>query len=258
VGINLYKEKIEEILQKVKKQDITVDEAMQSLRGFPYEDLDFAKVDHHRSLNKGFPEVIYSPGKTTEQIIEIAGRLLEKGADVLATRAEHSTYEQLQRTFNAAEYHEMARAIVIYNSQQERVLQGQVVVMAAGTADLPVAEEAALTAEIMGSRVIKAYDVGVAGIHRLFDYWEEIKKARSIVAVAGMEGALPSVIGGIAGCPVIAVPTSVGYGASFNGLAPLLTMLNTCASGVAVVNIDNGFGGGYTAALINLGQTTPE
>jgi len=249
------REKVKELLQQVKEQEISVEEAFQSLRGFPYEDLEFAKVDHHRALHKGFPEVIYCPGKTTPQIVEIASRLIQNGADVLATRADYSVFEEFVKEFPEAEYHEMAGAITCFQSQRKREQKGKVVVMAAGTADLNVAEEAALTAELMGSQVVKAYDVGVAGIHRLFDHWEDIKSARAIVAVAGMEGALPSVVGGIAGCPVIAVPTSVGYGASFDGLAPLLTMLNTCASGVAVVNIDNGFGGGYVAALINLGAS---
>lgn len=242
--------KIEELLHKVKEQKISVEEARQGLRGLPYEDLGFAKVDHHRSLHKGFSEVIFCPGKTNEQIIEIARRLIHTGAGVLATRAEASVYEEFRKSFPDSEYHESARAIVV-RREKELQREGQIIVMAAGTADLPVAEEAALTAELMGGNVIKAYDVGVAGIHRLFDYWEQIREARVIVAVAGMEGALPSVVGGIAGCPVIAVPTSVGYGAHFNGLAPLLTMLNSCASGVAVVNIDNGFGAGYMAALIN-------
>ena len=249
------REKVKELLQQVKEQEISVEEAFQSLRGFPYEDLEFAKVDHHRALHKGFPEVIYCPGKTTPQIIEIARRLIQNGADVLATRADVSVFDEFVKEFPEAEYNEMAGAITFFQSQRKKEQKGKVLVMAAGTADLNVAEEAALTAELMGSQVVKAYDVGVAGIHRLFDHWEDIKSARAIVAVAGMEGALPSVVGGIAGCPVIAVPTSVGYGASFDGLAPLLTMLNTCASGVAVVNIDNGFGGGYVAALINLGAS---
>ncbi len=245
------KRKVEELLHKVKEQKISIEEAMQCLRGLPYEDLGFAKVDHHRALHKGFPEVIYCPGKTTGQIIEIARKLIQSGSGVLATRAEPYVYNEFRKNFPESAYHELARAIVVRHAEETRQPVGKILVMAAGTADLPVAEEAALTAELMGGSVIKAYDVGVAGIHRLFEYWDHIKDARVIVAVAGMEGALPSVVGGLAGCPVIAVPTSVGYGANFQGLAPLLTMLNSCASGVSVVNIDNGFGAGYTAALIN-------
>lgn len=246
------KGKVKELLQKVKDRDISVEEAMQVLRKLPYEDLGFAKVDHQRLLHKGFPEVIYCPGKTNEQIIEIARIIIQNGTGVLATRADASVYDEFRTVFPESEYHEAAKAIVIRPGKDAiDEPRGKVVVIAAGTADLPVAEEAALTASLMGSKVIKIYDVGVAGIHRLFDHWHNISDARVIVAVAGMEGALPSVVGGIAGCPVIAVPTSIGYGAHFNGLAPLLTMLNSCASGVAVVNIDNGFGAGYIAALIN-------
>lgn len=250
--LDMDKQKITDLLQKVKEQEITVEEATEALRGLPYEDLGFAKVDHHRLLQKGFPEVIYCPGKTTAQIVEISRRLERSGAVVLATRAEPAVYEAVREVFPAAEYYEHCRALVIRPPDLPLPEpEGKVVVLAAGTADIPVADEAALTADLMGCRVVKIYDIGVAGIHRLFDHWSEIKDARVIIAVAGMEGALPSVVGGLAGCPVIAVPTSVGYGAHFNGLAPLLSMLNSCASGVAVVNIDNGFGAGYTAALIN-------
>ncbi len=243
--------KIEELLQMVKESKIDVPEAMKKLRGFPYEDLGFAKVDHHRVLNKGFPEVIYCPGKTSSQIIHIAESLTNSGSTVLATRAEAEVYEEFRKFFPHALYYELSKAIVLKGEASLSPPDGKVLICAAGTADIPVADEAALTAELMGANVIKAYDVGVAGIHRLFDHWSDIKDARVIVAVAGMEGALPSVVGGVAACPVIAVPTSVGYGANFKGLAPLLTMLNSCASGVAVVNIDNGFGAGYMAGLIN-------
>ena len=243
--------KIEELLYMVKESKIDVSEAMKKLRGFPYEDIGFAKVDHHRVLNKGFPEVIYCPGKTSSQIISIAESLINSGSTVLATRAEAEIYDDLSKVFSDALYHELAKAIVIKGETTFLAQDGKVLICAAGTADIPVADEAAITAELMGAKVIKAYDVGVAGIHRLFDHWTDIEDARAIVAVAGMEGALPSVVGGIAACPVIAVPTSVGYGANFNGVAPLLTMLNSCASGVAVVNIDNGFGAGYMAGLIN-------
>ena len=245
------KKKIEELLQMVKESEIDIPEAMKKLRGLPYEDLGFAKVDHHRVLNKGFPEVIYCPGKTSLQIIHIAESLIKSGSTVLATRAEAEVFEDFRQVFPRALYYELSKAIVLEGEAAPGPPHGKVLICAAGTADIPVADEAALTAELMGANVIKAYDVGVAGIHRLFNHWSDIKDARVIVAVAGMEGALPSVVGGVASCPVIAVPTSVGYGANFSGLAPLLTMLNSCASGVAVVNIDNGFGAGYMAGLIN-------
>lgn len=244
------REIIKRLLEQVKEGQVSVDDALHRLRNLPYEDLGFARIDHHRSLRKGFPEVIYCPGKTIEQIVEITGRIVSSGGTVLATRAEAPVYDALSGSFPRAEYHEMARAVVIRNSLQAE-LTGKVMVITAGTADLPVAEEAFLTAELMGSRVEKLYDVGVAGIHRLLDHWKQMVEANVIVVVAGMEGALASVVGGLVSCPVVAVPTSVGYGASFGGLAPLLTMLNSCATGVAVVNIDNGFGAGYMAALIN-------
>jgi pyridinium-3,5-biscarboxylic acid mononucleotide synthase len=242
--------KITELLEQVRRGEVSVAQALERLRGLPYEDLGFAKVDHHRLLHKGFPEVIFCPGKTVEQIVEITRRLAVSGAVVLATRAEPAVFAAVQQQFPAAEYHEAARAVVIRGDSAAEPY-GNVGVVSAGTADLPVAEEAALTAELMGSRVFRLYDVGVAGIHRLLDNRDRIEQARVLVVVAGMEGALASVVGGLAACPVIAVPTSIGYGAHFGGLAPLLTMLNSCATGVAVVNIDNGFGAGYIAALIN-------
>ena len=229
---------------------ISVEQAVKRLQVFPYENLGFARVDHQRHLRRGFPEVVYCPGKTIEQIVAIVGRLAASGGTVLATRAEPEAFEAVKTAHPRAEYHRDARAIVIHG-ENEVVPVGCVTVVSAGTADLPVAEEAALTAELLGSHVERLFDVGVAGIHRLFDNWETLSKARVLVVVAGMEGALASVVGGLAVCPVIAVPTSVGYGAHFGGLAPLLTMLNSCASGVAVVNIDNGYGAGYIAALIN-------
>jgi hypothetical protein len=242
--------KLQELLHSVQKGETGIEEAVQKLRILPYENLGFARVDHHRHLRRGFPEVIFCPGKTAEQVIAIFGRLAASGDTVLATRAEPGLYEALHEEFPQAEYHQIARAIVM-RGQNEPEPVGCVAVVSAGTADLPVAEEAALTAELIGSKVEKLYDVGVAGIHRLFDNWEIISRARVIVVVAGMEGALASVVGGLATCPVIAVPTSVGYGANFGGLAPLLTMLNSCATGVAVVNIDNGYGAGHMAAMIN-------
>lgn len=227
-----------------------MDEASERLRFLPYEDIGFARVDHQRYLRRGFPEVIYCPGKTTEQIVAIFGRLAASGGTVLATRAEVEVFEAVKAEYPEVEYHRQAKALV-QRGKTEPEPTGCVVVVSAGTADIPVAEEAALTAELIGSRVERLYDVGVAGIHRLFDNWDKLNRARAIVVVAGMEGALASVVGGLAVCPVVAVPTSVGYGANLGGIAPLLTMLNSCATGVAVVNIDNGYGAGYMAALIN-------
>ncbi len=227
-----------------------IEEAVEKLRVLPYENLEFARVDHQRYLRRGFPEVIYCPGKTEAQIVAIVGRLAASGGTVLATRAEPAVFEAVKAVHPGVEYYELARALVLRGESEPEPI-GYVAVVSAGTADQSVAEEAALTAELVGSYVERVYDVGVAGIHRLFDNWDKLSKARVIVVVAGMEGALASVVGGLATCPVIAVPTSVGYGANFGGLAPLLTMLNSCASGVAVVNIDNGYGAGHMAALIN-------
>lgn len=242
--------KFRQILEQVHAGCLSVDQALEQMRSKPYEDLGFAKIDHHRFLQKGFPEVIYCPGKTVSQIVKIARQLAKAGAPVLATRAEPAVYDALRDEFPRAEYHREARLVMI-RVEESVPLVGNIGVVTAGTADLPVAEEAALTAELMGGRVTRLYDVGVAGLHRLIDNLELLLQARVLVVVAGMEGALPSVVGGLASCPIIAVPTSVGYGAHFGGLASLLTMLNSCAPGVAVVNIDNGFGAGYIAALIN-------
>lgn len=242
--------KLKELLSAVQEGEVNVDQAVEKLRLLPYENLEFARVDHQRYLRRGFPEVIYCPGKTVEQIVTIFGRLASTGGTVLATRAEPVVYEAVKAGHPEAEYHRTARAIVL-RGESEPVPIGCVTVVSAGTADMPVAEEAALTAELLGSRAERLFDVGVAGIHRLFDNLDKLSQARVIVVVAGMEGALASVVGGLATCPVIAVPTSIGYGANFGGLAPLLTMLNSCATGVAVVNIDNGYGAGHIAAMIN-------
>ncbi len=238
------------LLEQVREGRLSVEQALKKMRGMPYEDLSFAKVDHHRFLQKGFPEVIFCPGKTETQIVEIARRLAAGGAPVMATRAEPGVYRALSDELAGVEYHREARLVLIRTAEVV-VPAGNIAVVTAGTADLPVAEEAALTAELMGGAVSRLYDVGVAGLHRLIDNLEPLLSARVLVVVAGMEGALPSVIGGLTACPIIAVPTSVGYGAHFGGLASLLAMLNSCAPGVAVVNIDNGFGAGYIAALIN-------
>lgn len=239
------------ILEKVKSGDLSMAQAIQELSILPYEELSFAKIDHHRGIRVGFPEVILGTGKTIEQIVAIASHLSTRSTKLLITHASQEAYDAVKVVINDASYNPLARAIVV-NRQQNIPLRQGITVVTAGTSDIPVAEEAAVTAELMGNRVEKIFDVGVAGIHRLLDKLSQLRRARVLVVVAGMEGALPSVLGGLVSVPVIAVPTSVGYGASFNGLAPLLTMLNSCAPGVAVVNIDNGFGAGYLAGLINL------
>jgi len=245
-------EHLRQLLEQVKSGQVEIDQAMEKLRHLPFEDLGFARVDHHRQLRRGFPEVIFCPGKTTEQIIRIFESLASKGNNVLATRAEPEVFEALAKTgkFPKARYEELARAIVL---EQQELPQSKSVlpIVTAGTADLPVAMEAKVTAEIMGQRTELTCDVGVAGLHRLFDCLPKLQQANIIMVVAGMEGALASVLGGLVSCPVIAVPTSVGYGTSFQGLSALLTMLNSCASGITVVNIDNGFAAAVTATMIN-------
>ncbi len=248
---------LNEILSSVRSGKMPVEEAMQRLRSLSYEDLGFAKIDHDRSLRAGFPEVVFCEGKTPEQVVEILKRLCARHPTVMATRAAPEVYESVRREVPKAHYHETPRMITVQSHARkvrkasDRTDKNYILVVSAGTADIPVAEEAAVTAETMGSRVERVYDVGVAGLHRLLDQKEKLEAAKVLIVVAGMEGALPSVVGGLVSKPVIAVPTSVGYGASFEGLAALLSMLNSCAEGVAVVNIDNGFGAGYFAHLIN-------
>ena len=238
------------VLQSVRNQKLSPEEAMTRLKLQPFEDLGYAKVDHHRELRQGVSEVIYGAGKTPEQIIGIAGAMRSRGQQtILITRIDPEASQQIGEA-HPMQYFEQARLGII-GSMPEPDGDGTIVVACGGTSDLPVAEEAALTAEALGNKVTRLYDVGVSGIHRLLAHMEEIMTARCIIAVAGMEGALPSVIGGLADVPVIAVPTSVGYGASLGGVAALLSMLNSCASGVSVVNIDNGFGAGYLAHIIN-------
>ena len=240
---------VEALLQEVAAGKISPAEAALSLKEAPFEDLGYAKVDHHRALRQGTQEVIYGAGKTAEQITGILTAMGEKGCkNIIITRISLENAQLVSEKI-PLEYHAQAKFALAYPEKQEKV--GSVVIATGGTSDIPVAEEAALTAEALGSKVVRLYDVGVAGIHRLLANLEPIMSARAIVAVAGMEGALASVVGGLADCPVIAVPTSVGYGASFQGLAALLSMLNSCASGVSVVNIDNGFGAGYLAHQIN-------
>ena len=243
-------EKLRDLLERLRAGTCSIDEAMHELRDLPFSDLGFAKVDHHRALRTGYPEVVYCEGKTPEQVVAIVQRLAERSAVALATRASPEVFEAVKQALPGAAYREPARLIVIGAPPQPPPDAPPILVLTGGTADLPVAEEAAATAEAMGQRVERIYDVGVAGLHRLLRYREALASARAIIVVAGMDGALPSVVGGLVSAPVIAVPTSVGYGASFQGLAALLTMLNSCAAGVAVVNIDNGFGAGYFAALL--------
>ncbi|WP_049817934.1 nickel pincer cofactor biosynthesis protein LarB [Thermosediminibacter oceani] len=229
---------------------MAVDDAIQLLRDLPYEDLGFAKIDHHRALRRGVPEVIFCQGKTPEQVARITRRMLEKGVNIMGTRADLKVYEEVRKIAPDAEYYKDAR---IFAVKREKIVQnkGTIAVVSAGTSDIPVAEEAAVTAELLGNKVERLYDVGVAGIHRLFMNMEVLKRAQVIIVVAGMEGALASVVAGLVDKPVIAVPTSVGYGANFSGLSALLTMLNSCAGGLTVVNIDNGFGAGFAAHQIN-------
>ena len=241
---------LRQLLDAVRNGEASVDDAVARLRSMPFEDLGFAKVDHHRALRCGFPEVIYAEHKSPDQVSAIFESCVRAGGNVIATRATPEAFDAVARQYAEAEYHEVARTITL--RQLEAVPSpGTIAIVAAGTSDLPVAEEARVTAEIMDQSVSVLYDVGVAGIHRLLAHRELLSRASVTVVVAGMEGALASVVGGLVDCPVIGVPTSVGYGASFGGLAALLAMLNSCASGVTVVNIDNGFGAGYTAALIN-------
>jgi hypothetical protein len=246
-----------ELLEAVAQGSVSPKEAAEVLRDLPFQDLGFARIDHHRPLRTGCPEVVYCEGKRPEEVEAIARSILERGTTLLATRVDEAMAERLANLDERADYNPLARTVVI---QQEAVipLTGTVLIITAGTSDIPVAEEAMVTARVLGSRVEKLYDVGIAGIHRLLDARQALDEARVIVVVAGMDGALPSVVGGLVEVPVIAVPTSVGYGASFSGLAALLTMLNSCAPGVAVVNIDNGFGAGILAHSINrLGEKPP-
>ncbi len=239
------------LLEEVRQRKVSVEEALTRLRHLPFEDLGFAKVDHHRALRQGFPEVIMGEGKSAAEIAAIARALGRRRSDVLITRLSPAKMARLRKQIRGLTYHAGARAATRLERPPRRTGRGTVLVISAGTSDIPVAEEAAVTAETMGNRVERLYDVGVAGLHRLLEYREKLFSASVLIVVAGMEGALPSVVGGLVDKPVIAVPTSVGYGASFNGLAALLGMLNSCAAGVTVVNIDNGFGAGFAAALIN-------
>ncbi|MFQ5456578.1 MAG: nickel pincer cofactor biosynthesis protein LarB [Nitrospirota bacterium] len=241
---------IKDILRDVKSGGLSIEDAIGVLKDLPYEDIGIASIDHHRHIRQGFPEVIFCEGKSRDEIVEIVKRMVKASANILATRADEETYISIKGIYEKAVYNKRAGVIVI--EQKKRKRRGNILIITAGTSDIPVAEEAKVTAEIMGSRVSRLYDVGVAGIHRIFNRREMIQEARVVIVIAGMDGALPSVIGGIVASPVIAVPTSGGYGANFGGLSALLSMLNSCAAGIGVVNIDNGFGAGCLAHRINI------
>jgi len=243
--------KLEDLLKKVKSGKTSIDEAIAQLKSLPFEDLGYARIDHHRSLRKGFPEVIWGEGKTSGQILSIMKELRRKGQNILITRLEERKAKAIQNIFPKSRYYPRSKVLTYLTHPVKPEGRGTILIITAGTTDIPVAEEAAVTAQFMGNRVETLYDVGVAGIHRLLSERTRLEAARALVVVAGMEGALPSVVGGLVDRPVIAVPTSIGYGTSFGGITALLAMLNSCASGVAVVNIDNGFGAGYMASLMN-------
>ena len=248
--IHLNSESIRKLFEQVRRGKISPDEAVQQLQHLPFEDLGFAKVDHHRMLRVGMPEVIFGQGKTPSQLAQIFSRLAKHEGNILATRASRKQFMAVKKKVRRAEYRELAGAIVLQRDER-KYGKGIIAVVSAGTSDIPVAEEAVVTAEVMGNDVEHLYDVGVAGIHRLLANRKTLARARVVIVCAGMEGALPSVVGGLVGVPVIAVPTSIGYGAAFKGVAALLGMMNSCASNVTVVNIDNGFGAGYVASIIN-------
>jgi NCAIR mutase (PurE)-related protein len=242
-------EHMRHLLESLKRGEVSTEDVLGRLQAMSFEDVGFAKIDHHRRMRNGYPEVIYGEGKTPEQVTEIFARLAAQNPNVLCTRVARATADAVRERVPGAEYHEICRILELRRDTLASV--GLVALAAAGTSDLPVAEEAAVALEVFGSRVERVYDVGVAGIHRLFAHGEVLRRANCVIAVAGMEGALPSVIGGLVDVPVIAVPTSVGYGTSFGGITALLAMLNSCASGISVVNIDNGFGAAYQADMIN-------
>ena len=242
---------LRKLLEDVKCGTTNIDDALDSLKNLPYEDIGYANIDHHRQIRNGYPEVIYCEGKSDEHILGIIEKMVEKKSNILGTRCRKETFEKIKNIYLNSEYEELSKILKIRNDEIHNNGKGKIVVVSGGTSDIPVADEAYYTAKFFGNDVERVYDVGVAGIHRLLNKKQILQSARVVIAVAGMEGALPSVVGGLVDVPVIAVPTSVGYGANFDGLAPLLTMLNSCASGISVVNIDNGFGAGYLASMIN-------
>jgi pyridinium-3,5-biscarboxylic acid mononucleotide synthase len=241
---------VEKLLKEVKKGETSIEEALEVLKNFPYTDLGFAKIDHHRELRTGYPEIIYCAGKSVGQVSEIFRVMAEKENNVIGTRANQEMYEAVRSISTDAIYYPMARVISLQKNKPKSV-ESRIAIITAGTSDMPVAEEAAITAELLGNNVLRIYDAGVAGIHRLVDKLPEIRNCRVIIVIAGMEGALASVVGGLVDKPVIAVPTSVGYGANFGGISALLAMLTSCSTGITVVNIDNGFGAGFAASMIN-------
>jgi hypothetical protein len=241
---------VEKLLKDVKQGETTIEEAMEVLKNFPYTDLGFARIDHHREMRTGYPEIIYCAGKSIEQVREIFVVMSEKENNVIGTRANTEMYEAVRGILSDAVYYPIARIISLQKKKPVEP-ENRIAIITAGTSDMPVAEEAAITAELLGNKVLRIYDAGVAGIHRLVDKLPEIRKCRVIIVIAGMEGALASVVGGLVDKPVIAVPTSVGYGANFGGISALLAMLTSCSTGVTVVNIDNGFGAGFAASMIN-------
>ena len=242
---------LRKLLQDVKDGSTNIDVALSSLKNLPYEDIGYANIDHHRQIRNGYPEVIYCEGKNDEHILGIIGKMIEKKSNILGTRCRREIFEKIKNIYPNCEYEEISKILKIRNNEIHNNGKGKIVVVSGGTSDIPVADEAYHTAIFLGNNVERVYDVGVAGIHRLLNKKHILQSARVVIAVAGMEGALPSVVGGLVDVPVIAVPTSVGYGANFGGLSALLTMLNSCASGISVVNIDNGFGAGYLASMIN-------
>lgn len=246
----MLKHQLKLLLKKVKSGKISIEDALKELETLPFADLGFAKVDVHRELRKGFPEAVLCLGKTSDQIRKIVSELIKTNRNILATKANESAYQAIRQATSKAKYYKEARLVVIEQEKRTKTKE-LILVISGGTADIPIAEEAAITAEMMGNRVERLYDVGVAGIHRLLAHQAQLAQAKVIIVVAGMEGALPSFVAGLVSAPVIAVPTSIGYGASFGGLSALLGMLNSCATGIAVVNIDNGFGAGCLASLIN-------
>jgi len=241
---------VEKLLKNVKKGETSIEEALDVLKNFPYTDLGFARIDHHREMRTGYPEIIYCAGKSVEQVREIFRVMSEKENNVIGTRANNEMFEAVRIILSDAVYFPVARIISLQKGKK-KVTESRIAIITAGTSDIPVAEEAAITAELLGNNVLRIYDAGVAGIHRLVDKLPEIRSCRVIIVIAGMEGALASVVGGLVDKPVIAVPTSVGYGANFGGISALLAMLTSCSTGVTVVNIDNGFGAGFAASMIN-------
>jgi hypothetical protein len=241
---------VEKLLKNVKKGETSIEEALDVLKNFPYTDLGFARIDHHREMRTGYPEIIYCAGKSVEQVREIFRAMSEKENNVIGTRANNEMFEAVRTILSDAVYFPVAR-IISLQKEKKKVTESRIAIITAGTSDIPVAEEAAITAELLGNDVLRIYDAGVAGIHRLVDKLPEIRSCRVIIVIAGMEGALASVVGGLVDKPVIAVPTSVGYGANFGGISALLAMLTSCSTGVTVVNIDNGFGAGFAASMIN-------